>query len=80
MLCPAELEIVSYRMAFGSPRASRGSRLLWLACLAGIAAVRAQEALVASAESTVVSDKVENVEGESNERIIKGKWYTSACN
>ncbi len=61
-------------MAFWSRCASlRGSWLLFLVCLAGIVAVCAQETLVASTESTAVTDKVENVEGESNERIIKGK-------
>ena len=65
-------------MVFWSRRVSpSGSWLLFLTCLAGIAAVCGQETLVASTESTAVTDKVENVEGESNERIIKGKCCIS---
>ena len=47
--------------------------LLLLIYLLSVAAVYADENLVALTDTAGVNDKVENVEETSNERIIKGK-------
>ena len=55
---------------------SSGLRLSLFLYLLSVAAVYAEENLVASTDNSLVNDKVENVEVESNERIIKGKIRT----